>query len=296
VRQICRGSAWPRYWIPLGAFPWRGLLRAGDVPFGLADKWVRLWSRIAWMFRQCQRLPEPKEVEEAVGRFYSQASMLRRYVVETEEGLLEEERIVMERHLRPGDRILNVGCGAGREAIGFAKLGFQVTGVDASPGMVEKASRHPYVLSGDANIHFVCVSGSEIRFPEGSFRAVYITPGFFQWVPGRSNRVAFLERCRKFVGPGGLVIFSQTPRTPPGRRERLLVNGLRRLTRLMFGDHTPEPGDRWDRYSESPENWTPMLFTHAYYDESEICEEIQAAGLQVIDRVSTFFIAAPVAK
>lgn len=41
--------------------------------------------------------------------------------------------------LRPGMTILDAGCGVGRHAIELAKRGYHVTGVDLSPGMLEKA-------------------------------------------------------------------------------------------------------------------------------------------------------------
>ncbi|HVB43688.1 MAG TPA: aminotransferase class I/II-fold pyridoxal phosphate-dependent enzyme [Streptosporangiaceae bacterium] len=43
--------------------------------------------------------------------------------------------------LAPGRRVLDVGCGVGRHAIGLARLGFQVVGADASPYALDRASR-----------------------------------------------------------------------------------------------------------------------------------------------------------
>lgn len=39
-------------------------------------------------------------------------------------------------------RILDAGCGSGRDAAAFVSLGHQVTAIDASPAMVEIARRH----------------------------------------------------------------------------------------------------------------------------------------------------------
>jgi SAM-dependent methyltransferase len=41
-----------------------------------------------------------------------------------------------------GGTILDAGCGSGRDALAFTKKGFNVTAVDASPELVEKAKLH----------------------------------------------------------------------------------------------------------------------------------------------------------
>lgn len=45
----------------------------------------------------------------------------------------------LEGLLRPGDRVLDAGCGTGRIAQRLHELGYDVTGVDADPAMVEVA-------------------------------------------------------------------------------------------------------------------------------------------------------------
>jgi SAM-dependent methyltransferase len=41
--------------------------------------------------------------------------------------------------LRPGDRVLDLGCGYGRIAQGLAEAGAQVTGIDLVPALIERA-------------------------------------------------------------------------------------------------------------------------------------------------------------
>ncbi|MFN7692684.1 MAG: DEAD/DEAH box helicase family protein, partial [Rubrivivax sp.] len=44
--------------------------------------------------------------------------------------------------LRPGSKVLDAGCGSGRDAKAFAALGFRVSAFDATPELAERASTH----------------------------------------------------------------------------------------------------------------------------------------------------------
>ncbi|MGB7803549.1 class I SAM-dependent methyltransferase [Buttiauxella sp.] len=46
------------------------------------------------------------------------------------------------RHLSPGARVLDAGCGSGRDAKAFHEMGYQVDAFDASSEMVALASQH----------------------------------------------------------------------------------------------------------------------------------------------------------
>jgi ubiquinone/menaquinone biosynthesis C-methylase UbiE len=53
--------------------------------------------------------------------------------------LWEVDFLVEELALRPGARILDVGCGTGRHLIELARRGYRVTNVDLSGGMLRQA-------------------------------------------------------------------------------------------------------------------------------------------------------------
>ncbi len=58
-------------------------------------------------------------------------------------------------HLAPGARVLDAGCGSGRDAKAFQEMGYQVEAFDASPAMVELAQEHtglPVQLMTFANV------------------------------------------------------------------------------------------------------------------------------------------------
>ena len=65
---------------------------------------------------------------------------------------LRLERALIERYLepRPGERLLDIGSGTGLHLAWFKELGLQVTGLDASPYMLDQARSR---LRGGADLH-----------------------------------------------------------------------------------------------------------------------------------------------
>jgi SAM-dependent methyltransferase len=48
----------------------------------------------------------------------------------------------LAKHLQPGSRILDVGCGSGRDLLWFKHRGFDPTGLERSPGLARLARNH----------------------------------------------------------------------------------------------------------------------------------------------------------
>jgi SAM-dependent methyltransferase len=72
--------------------------------------------------------------------------------------------------LRPGDSLLDIGCGKGYSALHFAALGHPVTGVDTDPAAVEEANALAERLSLPARF---LVGDIFARPPEERFRMSY---------------------------------------------------------------------------------------------------------------------------
>lgn len=110
--------------------------------------------------------------------------------------------------VRPGDPILDLGCGPGLLAVPFAEAGMRVTAVDPEPEMLAAAAQ-----AADA-------AGVEVTFREGSSFAMPPDLGPFKLVAmGRSfhwmDRAATLAMLDNIVVPeGALAFFSDDhPRT-----------------------------------------------------------------------------------
>lgn len=64
-------------------------------------------------------------------------------------------------NLKQADKLLDLGCGAGRHAIEFSKQGIEVTGIDISPKMLEEAKQR--ANSEGVEIEFIRANLSELN-------------------------------------------------------------------------------------------------------------------------------------
>jgi arsenite methyltransferase len=103
--------------------------------------------------------------------------------------------------LHPGERVVDVGCGAGIDSLIAAKMvGLQgrVTGVDMTPSMLEKA-RRAAEQTGLANVEFR--EGYAEALPvEDGWADVVISNGVLNLMPDKS---AALEEMSRVLKPNG---------------------------------------------------------------------------------------------
>jgi arsenite methyltransferase len=103
--------------------------------------------------------------------------------------------------LRPGERVVDVGCGAGIDSlIAAKKVGPEgrVIGVDMTPAMLEKA-RQAANETGLANVEFREGYAEELPVEEG-WADVVISNGVLNLMP---DKAAVLEEMSRVLKPGG---------------------------------------------------------------------------------------------
>jgi tellurite methyltransferase len=101
--------------------------------------------------------------------------------------------------LPAGARVLDLGCGEGRESVFFAERGFDVTGVDISRAGLAKAER----LARERGVGVRWVHADVTRLVvDGPFDLVY-SCGAVHYVPRRVRRRLF-PRLKALTRPAGL--------------------------------------------------------------------------------------------
>jgi cyclopropane fatty-acyl-phospholipid synthase-like methyltransferase len=100
--------------------------------------------------------------------------------------------------MKPG-RVLELGCGNGRNAICMAGRGCEVDAVDFS----EEAVRWGWELATEANVdvHFMCQSMFDLAIPPQHYDIIYDAGCFHHLPPHR--RESYVELVRKAMRPGG---------------------------------------------------------------------------------------------
>ncbi|WP_439663089.1 methyltransferase domain-containing protein [Lentzea sp. HUAS TT2] len=119
-----------------------------------------------------------------------------------------------------GERVIDLGCGAGRLANALAAHVHEVVGVDVAQSMVDEANR---INRLPERISFVVYDGFRLPFDDESFDSA-VTLISLQHSPPALQVNALLE-LQRVVKPGGVLVVQLPCR--PSKREELTADGMR---------------------------------------------------------------------
>jgi cyclopropane fatty-acyl-phospholipid synthase-like methyltransferase len=112
----------------------------------------------------------------------------------------------------PNGNLLDLGCGAGEPfARWFLDRGWNVTGVDFSAEMLERAHRHA------PEMKTICADMCEVEFDKSTFDVIISIYSLFH-VP-RESHLHLFQNWQKWLRPSGKVLFTYATREYTGHEE-----------------------------------------------------------------------------
>jgi len=214
---------------------------------------------------------------------YGSSKELEEYTKVVAKSLAPIENRLISKYIKRGN-ILDIGCGAGREAIALAKKGFEVVGIDIVPKMVLRAKETSKLHGVRDKIRFEVADVKYMDYDNESFNAVVMLENMIEHIRGRNNRIKLLRRIKRVLKPNGTLIFSTHTRSfkLKFRLYWTIVNGLRAAKREFTGNYRGlELGDRYVK-KVSRVRSKGKVFIHIYTFE-EALEDIKNAGLSLLE-------------
>jgi ubiquinone/menaquinone biosynthesis C-methylase UbiE len=109
---------------------------------------------------------------------------------------MEREMMLFIGHLSPGAKVLDAGCGPGRDLKEMQALGFEVTGVDNSQELLDMVPKEIVTLKADLR---------SIPLPQASFEGVWAIASLLH-LPRVEMKTALSEMRRLLVSGGHLMV------------------------------------------------------------------------------------------
>ena len=181
-----------------------------------------------------------------------------------------EQKVYLEL-LGRTDRILLLGCGTGRDLIPLVELGYNVTGLDPVPELVELAKANLAKRGLIAPVH---AGLAETWNVAGSYDVVLFSGACYSYVRPSALRVSTLRRIKACLPHGGRIIINYRGLVRQSRLSTMLTGLAARLSRA---DWRPEPGDVFSRDYRAQ----PILRCEHLFVPGEVARECQLAGLRV---------------
>lgn len=192
-------------------------------------------------------------------------------------GLMDWEEEFVARFLAPGDAVLLVGSGPGRDLVALVGRGYRVTAIEPARRANATARRH----LADRGLSADIIEGffEDVAIPH-AFDGIVFSYCCYSFIPDSGRRVASLRKAADHLRAGGRIIISYLTERAG---HPLLIALARAASVATRSDWRPEPGDILHAVDAA----SPVYhYEHAFRPE-EIEDEARRAGLRPVHHSAT---------
>jgi len=186
------------------------------------------------------------------------------------------ESELFSKHLRPGDAVLVVGAGGGRDVLPLLAAGHPVTALDIAPqalgALVERARARGFSV---ATIHDSIVHAP---LPPAAFDVALFSWFCFAYLHGAQERRASLANAASALRPGGRILLSY-PFLGESRSPAPAASWMVRAAAKLLGGMETEPGDD---YNVTGTALRPAVFFSHPFRPRDLEDEVRSFGFKVL--------------
>ncbi len=128
----------------------------------------------------------------------------------TKNTVAEADFLIRELGIKPGQSILDVGCGTGRHSIELARRGFRVTGLDISAGMLAEAKKR--AKAANVEVTWIESNAADFSLPERFDAAICLCEGSFGLLGSADDPIgqplAILRNMARAMKPDAPCLFT----------------------------------------------------------------------------------------
>ncbi|MBT5901074.1 MAG: class I SAM-dependent methyltransferase [Opitutaceae bacterium] len=212
--------------------------------------------------------------EEVKTSFREEAAVSHYEAATINIGLWRSEEAVLRRVFKTDQTLLELGCGAGRIALGMWELGFRgILGTDLSREMITAARRLAAKLGYSVPLRVA--DATKLPFEDHMFAGVIFGFNGLMQIPTRELRRKALSEMRRVTESGGHGVFTTHDRnvgSPAGFWEAEQI-------RWAQGEQDARLNEFGDRITASDHG---DIFIHIP-DRQEIIEDLKASGWTILE-------------
>ena len=225
---------------------------------------------------------DTKKLQQEIINEFSTPIVQGRYWKIAQNGFWESEEKLIRQYFKRNSSILEVGCGSGRTVLPLHRMGYEVTGVDLTPKMIEIAKK--VATLNNLDISYKVGDATRLEFNDNSFdNSLFANNGWAQ-IPGKNNQLKTLKEIYRVIKPGGYYIFTADRRYYDLRHLLFWIKQFVKiylLKPLGFDIKEIEFGDLWFNRRHNGKELPQKQFMHIG-SVKEITNQIKEAGFELV--------------